>query len=101
MKRKYKDVNAEQWKNRRISLIEFIELVLFACFFLRAKPSKEDLTVIFRIIDTDNDGYISFAQYAEFIRKYLGLNIKVEDEVKPLPNPDNTGKPGYISNEEW
>lgn len=98
LKRKYKDLQADQWKTRKISLREFIELVLYACFFLRVKPTEADLTEIFRFLDTDNDGYITFAEYVNFIRKYLGLGIQPE----PLPpaNPD-ANKPGDISNEEW
>lgn len=78
LKRRYKDLQSDQWKTRRISLQEFIELVLYACFFLKVKPTKEDLTEIFKILDTDNDGYLTFAQYIDFIRKYLGLGIQPE-----------------------
>ena len=77
LKRKYKDLQSDQSKTRKISLNEFIELVLFACFFLRVKPSREDLTEIFRSLDTDKDGYITFAEYIDFIRKYLGLGIQI------------------------
>lgn len=83
--RKYKDFNAEQWKSRKISLEEFIDLVLFACFFLKYKPSKEDLTEIFITIDTDKDGFIYFAQYLEFIIKYLGIGLDMYKEENPKP----------------
>jgi len=32
------------------------------------------------LIDTDNDGFITFAEYVDFIRKYLGLGIQPEIE---------------------
>lgn len=100
LKRKYKDLQADQWKTRKINLKEFIELVLYACFFLRVKPTEADLTEIFNLLDTDKDGYITFSEYVDFIRKYLGLGI--QPEPVPEVKPDNTGdKPGDISNEEW
>lgn len=86
LKRRYKDLKADQWKSRRISLEEFIELVTYACFFLKHKATRVDLTEIFRFLDTDNDGFITFAQYVDFIRKYLGMGIQVE-EVKPVAPP--------------
>jgi len=42
------------------------------------KPSREDLTEIFNMLDTDKDGYITFSEYIDFIRKYLGLGIQPE-----------------------
>lgn len=75
LKRRYKDVDSNEWKTRKINLAEFIELVLFACSFLKSKPSQQDLTEIFALLDTDKDGYITFAEYADFIRKYLGLGL--------------------------
>lgn len=106
LKRRYKDVQAEEWKNRRISLSEFIELVLFACSFLKSKPSREDLTEIFKLLDTDADGYITFAEYCDFIKKYLGLGLKDTTEDKPVVPPveegnDKPGKPNDISDDEW
>lgn len=105
LKRRYKDLEADQWKTRRISLAEFIELVLYATFFLRVKPTNEDLTEIFKLLDTDSDGFISFAQYIDFIKKYLGLGLQPEIEPEPVPvaetNSANDGKPGDISEDEW
>jgi len=38
-------------------------------------PCKEDLTFIFKELDTDHDGFITFQQFVDFIRKYLGNDI--------------------------
>lgn len=98
LKRQYKDVQSDQWKTKRISLAQFIDLVLYACFFLRVKPTKEDLTEIFNFLDTDKDGFITFSQYVDFIRKYLGLGIQPE----PVPvETKDSGKPTDVSEEEW
>ena len=44
-----------------------------ACFFLRKQIDRDDLIAVFRIIDTDQDGYITFAEFRDFIKIYLGL----------------------------
>ena len=49
------------------------------CFFLKFKPLRADLTIIFKILDTDKDGYITFAQYFEFIRQYLCEGYELPD----------------------
>ena len=66
-----------------------------ACFFLRKKPYQEDLLTIYGLIDTNNDGWVDFSEYVDFIRKYLGFGLVVE----PLPPSD--GKPGDVDEEEW
>ena len=105
LQRRYKDFSAQQWKSRRISLEEFIELVLFACFFLKYKPSKEDLTEIFITLDTDKDGYISFSEYLAFIIKYLGIGLDMYKEepkpVEPVNDKPSTDKPAEITEDEW
>lgn len=78
LKRQFKDT--EQWKTRKLNLKEFIILVLTACRIIRVKPSEEDLTEIFKFIDTDKDGYITFAEYVFFIQKYLGLVLNIDLE---------------------
>jgi len=67
---------------------------------LRVKPTREDLTEIFKLLDTDSDGYITFSQYVDFIRKYLGLGIQPEPVPVPAEIKDN-GKPNDISDDEW
>ena len=83
LKRKYKDLSTNEWKSKRINLEEFINLVNYACFFLRKKPLRDDLVNIFNMIDTDRDGWITFMQYIDFIRKYLGLGIQNAVEAPP------------------
>jgi Ca2+-binding EF-hand superfamily protein len=66
---------------------------------MRAKPAETDLTEVFKTIDTDHDGYISFSEYVDFIRKYLGLGIQNEPEVKH--DVGEVHKPDNVSTEEW
>lgn len=103
LKRKFSDFGTGEWKVRKISLAEFIELFALACHFLRKRHSKEDLTEIFGILDTDKDGYITFSQFVDFIKKYLGLGLPEPEQPKPLPPADNgdNQKPGFVSPEEW
>jgi Ca2+-binding EF-hand superfamily protein len=100
-------------------------LITDACFFLKLKPTKEDLTWIFHELDTDHDGFITFQQYADFIRKYLGNNtdftikkptIKVDipnvseeeyafvfamwDELKRYFDKYDQGAKGFLTNAE-
>ncbi len=54
-------------------------LFLSGCFFLRLKPLRSDLCNIFQILDTDKDGYITFSDYFDFIRKYLCNGYELPD----------------------
>ena len=35
--------------------------------------------IIFKILDTDKDGFITFSQYFDFIRKYLCEGYELPD----------------------
>ena len=52
-----------------------ISIFTESIFFIRIKRSIEDLTYIFNELDTDKDGFITFNEYANFIKKYLGNGI--------------------------
>ena len=73
--RRYKSTNSEVWLTKKISLEEFILLITEGCYFIKYVPCKEDLTFIFKELDTDHDGFITFQQFVDFIRKYLGNDI--------------------------
>jgi Ca2+-binding EF-hand superfamily protein len=60
IKRRYKNRNAVEWKTRKISLEEFILLMTNGCFFIKLLPQRADLVIIFNIIDTNRDGFITF-----------------------------------------
>lgn len=94
--RRYKSTDSEAWKSKKISLEEFVALITEACFFIRFKVPREDLVWIFNELDTDKDGYITFQQYVDFIKKYLGNGIDFfkKPEVKPTA-------PGEVSEEEF
>ena len=59
----------------KISLADFIGFFTERSSFIRVKPSRQDLEAIFKELDTDSDGFITFFQYAEFIKKYLGNGL--------------------------
>jgi Ca2+-binding EF-hand superfamily protein len=87
--RKFISTTDTLWNQKSISLQEFIALITEGCFFIRLKPSLEDLTWIFQQLDTDHDGFITFQQYSAFIRKYLGNGIdfhKKPETPKVDPN---------------
>jgi Ca2+-binding EF-hand superfamily protein len=60
-----------------------VDLITEACYFISFKPLRDDLIFIFKELDTDRDGYITFLQFTEFIRKYLGNGI--DPFAKPAP----------------
>lgn len=64
-----------KWANSKISLEDFIELFTEHCYFVRVKPSREDLEAIFKELDTDKDGFLTFHQYSNFIKNYLGNGL--------------------------
>lgn len=92
--RRYKDTNSDVWKTRKISLEEFVALITEACFFIRFKVPREDLVWIFNELDTDKDGFITFQQYLDFIKKYLGNGIDFWKKPESKPTA-----PGDISEE--
>ena len=79
IKRKYTTISPSEWKLKKINVNEFIELIESGCFFLKFKPLRADLTIIFKILDTDKDGFITFSQYFDFIRKYLCEGYELPD----------------------
>lgn len=86
--RRYKSKDSEGWKSKKISLEEFIALITEACYFIRFKVPREDLVFIFNALDTDKDGYITFQQYVDFIRKYLGNNIDFWKKPEKVQSPE-------------
>jgi Ca2+-binding EF-hand superfamily protein len=94
--RRYNSKDNAAWKSKKISLDEFISLINDACYFITYKPPRDTLIFIFRELDTDRDGFITFTQYADFIRKYLGNGI--DPFAKP---PPQNNSPSGISDEEY
>lgn len=41
--RRYQSTNSEIWTTKKISLEEFIALILEGCYFIKFKPTREDL----------------------------------------------------------
>lgn len=82
LQRLHREKKFAQWQKRLLSLEDFILVFRVAFAFLKYNFKTEDLTSIFRFIDTDRDGFISYSEYFTFIRNYLGskrqTNIPVE-----------------------
>lgn len=101
--RRYKSTNSEVWLTKKISLDEFIKLITEGCYFIKYVPMYDDLVFIFKELDTDHDGFITFQQFVDFIRKYLGNGIdpwlkpeKAEKvEAKPAQCPANVSEEEY------
>lgn len=69
----------------KINCDQFIDLVHRSTFYLKFALSNEDLVAIFKFIDTDADGWITYREYVNFIIKYLGSNCIDWVEEKPKP----------------
>lgn len=59
-RRKFNSNNSKGWGQHKISLEDFIKIFTEDTFFIRIKPSREDLTYIFNELDADKDGFITF-----------------------------------------
>lgn len=51
---------------------DFLILLDTAFEYLSSRPRREDLIALFKSLDTDRDGYISYRKYLEFVREHLG-----------------------------
>jgi Ca2+-binding EF-hand superfamily protein len=71
LRRMHKDKKFLRWKDRLISLPEFLQLVDSACYWMRNKPPQDLLIEIFGNLDTDKDGFITYEQYIMFIKNFL------------------------------
>ena len=91
-RRRYHSANSEVWKSNRISKAEFVALIHEACFFIKVKPTREDLEWIFDQLDDDKDGFITFKQYCDFIKKYLGNNIELTIKKEAPANPEGVSQ---------
>ena len=89
--RRYKSTNSEVWLTKKISLDEFIKLITEGCYFIKYVPMYDDLVFIFKELDTDHDGFITFQQFVDFIRKYLGNGI--DPWLKPEKSEKVEAKP--------
>ena len=61
-------------------------MILKACFFLRLKPLRGDLVIVFNMLDTNHDHLITFEEYFDFIRNYLcnGYELPDAEEKKQI-----------------
>lgn len=86
----HRDKKFTRWDDRLISWAEFVILIEFSTVWMKVKHDHGLLQAIFKIIDTNGDGFISYKEYMAFIRKYLGGRIANDDFVDPLADRDPT-----------
>nr|BAJ98216.1 predicted protein [Hordeum vulgare subsp. vulgare] len=72
---KRRGTSASKLSELKLSFEDFSSIFTEHCFFIKLKPSQEDLRYIFDELDTDHDGFITFKQYSDFVRKYLGNGL--------------------------
>jgi Ca2+-binding EF-hand superfamily protein len=84
-----------RWSEFLLSLEDFLLIVELATGWLKVKHDKGLLGIIFKIIDTNGDGFISYKEFMAFIRKYLGGRICIEDFVDPLADTEPTEEEFY------
>jgi Ca2+-binding EF-hand superfamily protein len=76
-----------KWVERFINLEEFLELVRLSTEWMKIKHDKALLELIFKNIDTNHDGLISYKEYIAFIRRYLGGHTGDLEGGWWLPDP--------------
>ena len=67
-----------------IGLEDFLLIIDIATAWLKTKHDKGLLETVFKIIDTNGDGFISYKEFMAFIRKYFGGRISIEDFKDPF-----------------
>ena len=71
---------------RIMDLDEFRKTLEDALGYLEAKATSEQLTVLFRDVDLDKDGFLTYKEYFEFLTLYFGSeSIAAEEEIVPVP----------------
>lgn len=79
--RVFRDQSSDKDYYGKINLDQFITLIHNSTSYLKIPLYNDDLIAIFKIIDTDNDGWITYREYVAFIDKYLGRNcIQWDDD---------------------
>lgn len=66
-------------QDRLLGNHDFMTLIDTAFSYLDFKPRREDLINLFKSLDTDNDGYITYRKYFAFIREHLGTYKQQEN----------------------
>jgi hypothetical protein len=82
--RLHRDKKIARWAQRLISLEEFLLLIDRASSWMKIRHEKSLLEAIFKIIDTNADGFISYKEFISFVRKYLGGRVCNEDFKDPF-----------------
>jgi Ca2+-binding EF-hand superfamily protein len=66
----------KRWMERLISQDEFVQLVGETCFWIQPAIPTGLLIEIFKLLDTDNDGFITYDQYINFVLQMFKLKHK-------------------------
>jgi len=67
-----------------MNLKEFIMTLEDCLKYIDVKPLGKELEVLFSDIDQDNDGWISYKTYFEFLRTYFGSMSVVRQEISSI-----------------
>jgi len=80
----------KQGAQRVMDLPEFIVTMNYALSFINITPTESELTTVFKDIDRNQDGLITYQEYFEFLRYYFGSEsyaAQTGGEEYPLPTP--------------
>lgn len=83
----YRDSKTFKWSIDKINLQQFQDLISRSTVYMTIKHYAVDIDGIFNALDTNHDGFISFEEYMEFIKKYLGGLVEwgpKPDATKPI-----------------
>lgn len=61
---------------------------------------RETLTVLFRLLDLNSDGFLDVEEFARFGRALTGRRVEPEQAASQLARADADGD-GYVSLPEW
>jgi Ca2+-binding EF-hand superfamily protein len=73
-------------------------LIDLASSWMKIRHDKALLEAIFKIIDTNSDGFISYKEFITFVRRYLGGRLCSEDFKDPFEGKtEKTEEDFYVS----
>lgn len=84
LQRLHKINKFERGDERVMNLKEFIMTLEDCLKYIEVKPINNELEVLFRDIDQDNDGWISYKTYFEFLRTYFGSMSVARQEINSI-----------------
>ena len=90
IQRLHRQNSYKQGAQRVMDLPEFIVTMNYALSFMNITPTESEPTTVFKDIDRNQDGLITYQEYFEFLRYYFGSEsyaAQTGGEEYPLPTP--------------